>query len=467
MFHKSKLLKFSIASLLLANLTGAVAADQSAELTHEYMLDNGLKLIVQEDHRSPVVVTQVWYKVGASYEHEGITGLSHMLEHMMFKGTKDLEPGEFSRIISENGGRENAFTSRDYTAYYQQLEKSRLPVSFKLEADRMRNLIISDEEFLKERKVVTEERRMRTDDKPTSLAYEKLQAAAFQTSPYRNPVIGWMADIEHYEPQDMRDWYRMWYAPNNATVVVVGDVVPEAVHQLALKHFGPLKPEKLAELKDRPEIPQTGEKRLVVRDNARVPYLLMGYKVPSLFQALSDESISEKEIYALEVLAGVLDGGSSSRLTKNLIRGQEIATSAGAGYSMMSRLGTLFLFDGTPAQGQTIDALEKAIRTEIEKVKTEPLSEKEMARVKTQVITGDIYEKDSVYYQAMIIGSLETVGLDWKIRDEYVGKVQAVTAEEVQEVARKYLLDDHLTVTVLEPLPTEQPENTTASVDHK
>ncbi|MFK8066872.1 MAG: M16 family metallopeptidase [Gammaproteobacteria bacterium] len=432
------------------------------------MLENGLKLIVQEDHRSPVVVTQVWYKVGASYEHEGITGLSHMLEHMMFKGTEDLAPGEFSRIIAENGGRENAFTGRDYTAYYQQLEKSRLPISFKLEADRMRNLIISDEEFLKERKVVTEERRMRTDDKPQALGYEKLMAAAHQTSPYRNPVIGWMADIENYEPQDMRDWYQMWYAPNNATVVVVGDVNPTEVHELAKKHFGPLKPETLAVLKARPEIPQTGEKRLVVYDNTQVPYMLMGYKVPSLVEAHFDPEISEKEIYALEVLSGVLDGGSSARLTKNLVRGQEIASSAGAGYSMLSRLQTLFLFDGMPAQGQSLENLEKAIRAEIEKVKNEPLDEKEMARVKTQVITSDVYEKDSVYYQAMIIGTLETVGLDWKLRDEYVEKVQAVTAEEVQAVAKKYLIDNHLTVEHLYPLPTasEKSDQITSVVNH-
>ncbi len=434
----------------------------ASEKTHEFKLDNGLKLIVQEDHRSPVVVTQVWYKVGSSYEHEGITGLSHMLEHMMFKGTNELKSGEFSRIIAENGGRENAFTNRDYTAYYQQLEKSRLPVSFKLEADRMRNLIISDEEFLKERKVVSEERRMRTDDNPQSLAYETFQATAWQTSPYRNPVIGWMADILHYEPQDMRDWYSMWYAPNNATVVVVGDVNPEEVYQLALKHFGPLKPEQLAVLKNRPEVEQRGEKRILIKDDAKVPYLMMGYKVPSLLQAHANpQEIPEQDIYALEVLAGVLDGGNSSRLTKNLIRGQEIATSAGAGYSMMSRLDTLFLFDGAPAHGQTVETLEKAIRAEIEKVKNEPLDEKEMERVKTQVITSDIYEKDSVYYQAMVIGILETVGLGWHIRDEYVEKVKAVTADQVQAVARKYLIDDHLTVAILEPVP-EQKEQLTA-----
>jgi len=451
-FHKLKI----VLSVLLLGQSGFLSA-ASSEKTQEFKLDNGLKLIVQEDHRSPVVVTQVWYKVGSSYEHEGITGLSHMLEHMMFKGTKEVKPGEFSRIIAENGGRENAFTNRDYTAYYQQLEKSRLPVSFKLESDRMRNLIISDEEFMKERKVVSEERRMRTDDSPQSLTYETFQATAYQTSPYRNPVIGWMADIMHYEPQDLRDWYGMWYAPNNATVVVVGDVDAEKVHQLALKYFGPLKPEKLAVLKDRPEVKQTGEKRIVVKDDAKVPCLLMGYKAPSLVEAKArPKVIPEQDIYALEVLASVLDGGNSSRLTKNLIRGQEVASSASASYSMMSRLGSLFLFDGTPAHGQTIEALEKAIRAEIEKVKNEPLDEQEIDRVKTQVITSNIYQKDSVYYQAMVIGILETVGLSWHDRDEYVDKVKAVTADQVQAVARKYLVNDHLTVAVLKPVPAQK-----------
>lgn len=451
MFHNSKMILYGI--LLLQ---AAYAYAGPAPTTHEFKLENGLKLIVQEDHRSPVVVTQVWYKVGASYEHEGITGLSHMLEHMMFKGTKDIAPGEFSRIIAENGGTENAFTSSDYTAYYQQLEKSRLPISFRLEADRMRNLVLDEEEFLKERKVVTEERRMRTEDNPQALAYEKLQATAYQTSPYRNPVIGWMADIEQYELSDLRDWYNMWYAPNNATVVVVGDVNPEAVYQLARQYFGPLQPENLAELKDRPEIPQTGEKRLIIRDNARIPYLMMTYKTPSLVQSIAQpDQIPEQEIYALEVLAGALDGGDSSRLTRNLVRGQQIAASAGAGYNLLARLDSLFTFNGTPAQDKTIADLERAIRGEIEQLKNETLDDKELDRVKAQVIASDVFEKDSVYFQAMVIGILETVGLNWQLRDDYVEKIRSVTAEQVQAAARKYLVDDQLTVAILEPLPLQ------------
>ncbi len=451
MFHKSGI--FLLGALLSQNILA-----QDATGTHEFNLENGLKLIVQEDHRAPVVVTQVWYKVGASYEHEGITGISHMLEHMMFKGTKDIAPGEFSRIISENGGNENAFTSSDYTAYYQQLEKSRLPISFKLEADRMRNLILDDTEFQKERDVVTEERRMRTDDKPSSLAYEKLQATAFQTSPYRNPVIGWMADIYNYELADLRDWYNMWYAPNNAVVVVVGDVDADEVYALAETHFGPLKPETLAELKPRPEIEQTGEKRLIVKDeNTRVPSVMMGYKVPALVGAVQDpEHVPESDIYALEVLSSVLDGGDSSRFTRNLVRGQEIASSAGAGYSILSRLDTLFMLSGTPAQGKSIEDVETALRAEIEKVKNEPLEASELARVKAQTIASDVYEKDTVYYQAMVIGMLETIGLDWKVRDDYLEKINQVTAEQVQAVAQKYLIDDHLTVAVLKPKPPEK-----------
>ena len=211
-------------SLLTLFLLLSSQALLAAGAVTEYRLDNGLKLLVKEDHRAPVVVSQVWYKVGASYEHDGITGVSHVLEHMMFKGTDAHPPGEFSRIISENGGRENAFTSKDYTAYFQRLEKSRLAVSFELEADRMRNLHLQDKEFQKEINVVMEERRLRTEDKPTALTYEQFIAAAFVSGSVRIPTIGWMNDLENMELEDLQRWYQRWYAPNNAIVVVVGDV---------------------------------------------------------------------------------------------------------------------------------------------------------------------------------------------------------------------------------------------------
>ncbi|MDH3526981.1 MAG: insulinase family protein [Gammaproteobacteria bacterium] len=417
---------------------------------HEYQLDNGMKLIVKEDHRAPVVVTQVWYRVGASYEHDGITGISHVLEHMMFKGTKNHEAGEFSRIIAENGGSENAFTSRDYTAYFQRLEQSRLPVSFELEADRMRNLQLDESEFAKERKVVMEERRLRTEDKPTSLTYEQFQATAFTSSSYRNPTIGWMDDLENLQLDDLQVWYERWYAPNNAVLVVVGDVQPDAVFKLAKQHFGPLKPEQIQAPKPRIEPPQPGQRRITVSVPAEVPYLLMGFKVPVLGTAAD-----VWEVYALEVLSGILDGGDSARLTRELVRGSQVASSAGAGYDLYDRQTSLFLIEGTPANGQDIEAVEQALHEQIRRLQERPVEAGELARVKAQVVASDVFEQDSIYYQAMQIGRLESVGLDWSLMDEYVERVNAVTAEQVQAVAKKYLVARQQTLAVLDPLPQD------------
>ena len=415
---------------------------------HEYNLDNGMKLLVREDHRAPVVVSQIWYKVGASYEHNGITGISHVLEHMMFKGTEKHEAGEFSRIIAENGGRENAFTSKDYTAYFQQLEASRLAVSFELEADRMRNLILPQEEFDKERQVVIEERKLRTEDNPRALTYEQFNATAFMTSPYRQPTIGWMNDLENLGVGDLQQWYRQWYAPNNATLVVVGDVDPEAVYSLARKHFGRIPRAGVPPIKPRVETPQNGERRLVVRQPAELPYLLMGYHVPVLKTAEA-----EWEAYALEVLAGVLSSGRSARLPSRLVRGQQIAAGASAGYDLYSRQGDQFLLSGTPARGHAIDELEQALLDEIEALKAEPVDEQELARIKAQVVASDVYEKDSLFYQAMQMGILETVGLGWQTMEQYREKINAVTPQQIQAVARKYLRNTNRTVAILEPLP--------------
>jgi len=445
------MLTFKRLMLLCLLFPLGAAADNPA--VHELTLKNGLKVIVKEDHRSPVVVSQVWYKVGSSYEHDGITGLSHALEHMMFKGTPKHGPNEFSRIIAENGGRENAFTSHDYTAYFQQLEKSRLKVSFELEADRMRDLTLSPKEFAKEIQVVMEERRMRTDDDPESLTDEQFNAVAFLNSAYRIPVIGWMDDLKSMRVADLRNWYQTWYAPNNATLVVVGDVQPQQVFDLAKKYFGPLKPSTIPAVKPRQEIPQTGIRRITVKAPAELPYIVMGYKVPVLHTAKI-----EWEPYALEVLSGILDGGDSARLPKYLIRGSQVAAQTSAGYSLDARSDNLLALDGTPAQGHDIGELEKALREQVKKLRDDLVSEDELKRVKAQVVASDVYQRDSVFYQAMQIGSLESVGLGWQVGDQYVDKVKAVTAEQVRDVARKYLIDDHLTVAVLDPLPISDEE---------
>jgi len=418
---------------------------------HERVFENGLKVLVKEDRRSPVVVSQIWYKVGSSYEPGGITGVSHMLEHMMFKGTEKYPMGEFSRIIAENGGRENAFTGRDYTAYFQTMDKSRLEVSFQLEADRMRNLKLDAAELKKELEVVTEERRMRTDDKPRSKLQEHFMAMAFSSSPYRNPVIGWPSDIANYQIDDLQAWYQLWYAPNNATLVVVGDIKANEVFTLAENYFAGLKISEIKPVKPQDEIEQRGIRKTIIKLPAKLPYILMGYKVPVLNSA-EDKS----EAYALEVLAGILDGGSSARLASKMVRGKQIAVSAGAGYSMMSRLPDLFMLDATPAEGKTVQDMEVALKQEIEALKTDLVSEDELQRVKAQVLAGAVYERDSNFYQAMQLGMLETVGIGWEKVDEYVEKVNQITAEQLRDVAKKYFLEEKLSIAYLDPQPIKQ-----------
>ena len=434
--------------LIFALFCLPISAYGSSVKVHERIFDNGLKVLVKEDHRSPVVVSQIWYKVGSSYEPGGITGISHMLEHMMFKGTEKYPAGEFSRIVAENGGRENAFTGRDYTAYFQTMEKSRLEVSFELEADRMRNLHLDPDELKKELEVVTEERRMRTDDKPRSKTQEFFMAMAFANSPYKNPVIGWPSDIANYQVDDLQAWYQRWYAPNNATLVVVGDIKPDEVFLLAEKYFAEIKPSELKAVKPQAEIQQQGIRKTTIKLPAKLPYILMGYKVPVL-----NSAENETDVYALEVLTGILDGGASARLASRLVRGKQIAVSAGAGYNLVSRLPELFMLDATPAEGQTVFDMEYALKQEIYDLKTELVSAEELQRVKAQVLASAVYQRDSNFYQAMQLGMLETVGIGWKKVDEYVEKINQITAEQVRDAARKYLLEDQLSIAYLDPQP--------------
>ncbi len=445
----STLIFMSGSNLLMASQAGREIMQQSPRVStqvKEITLKNGLKVIVKPDHRAPVVISQVWYKVGSSYESGGTTGVSHVLEHMMFKGTEKFPTGEFNKIISRNGGEDNAFTSRDYTAYYQKLEKSRLKVSFELEADRMRGLLLPQDEFDKEVMVVMEERRWRTDDKPQSLTYEQFHASAYDNSGYHNPIIGWMDDLKNMTVEDLSLWYQRYYAPNNATIVVVGDVEPEEVFNLAEHYFGPLKAFEIAKLKPRIEREQKGSKRIEMELEAKLPYLIMGYKVPVINTA------EEKwEPYALDVLAGILDGGDSARFSKYLVRGSKIATSAGAGYALDSRMQTLFLLDGVPAKGVTTLQLEQALQQQLEDIKTSLISQDELQRVKAQVISSAVYEQDSMFYQAMKIGAAETVGIGWQEEQKYVDNIQLVTAEQIQQVTKKYFVPAALTVATLIP----------------
>jgi zinc protease len=425
----------------------AAAADVAAKI-QQHKLANGLRVIVKEDHRAPVVVSMVWYKVGSIDEVNGTTGISHALEHMMFKGTKQVPAGEFSRLVAAAGGRENAFTDQDFTSFHQQLQKSQLPLAFRLEADRMQNLTLLQKEYAKEIRVVMEERRMRTDDQPEAQVQEQLMAAAFTSSPYRVPVIGWMNDIQNMTVADVRNWYQRWYAPNNAIIVVVGDVKAPEVFALAEKYFGAIKSKALPQRKPQEEPPQTGIRRVMVKAPAELPYLAMAWRAPLL-----QDPEKDWEPYALEVLSQILNGNEAARLNSSLVRNERIATAVDTSYEDTQRGPALFIISGNPAPGKTVDDLEQGVRRELEKIVNSGVSEEELKRVKAQVIASQVYQRDSTFFQALQIGSLESVGYPAATIDVMLQKLQQVTAAQVQEVAKKYFNDDSLTVATLDPQP--------------
>ena len=311
--------------------------------TKEYHFKNGLTLLVKPDHRAPVAIFQIWYKVGSSYETNGYTGLSHILEHLMFKGTKKYPNDTFSQLISANGGNENAATSADYTVYYQEATNKNIALSFKLEADRMRHLTLNDNDLKKELEVIKEERRLRTEDSPTNKTYERFLATAFLSSGYHHPVIGWMNDISNTTLKDVLSWYNQWYYPNHAIIVVVGDVQPEKIHQLTKKYFGQIPKGPATKVKPRLEQKPLGKRTIQLHLKAKVPYMLLGYLAPSLKTAKDNH-----DAYALLLLSQILSGNNSSRFPKDLIRQQKIALSAGSYYNILARQNNLFVIYGVP-----------------------------------------------------------------------------------------------------------------------
>ncbi|MEO7726604.1 MAG: pitrilysin family protein, partial [Burkholderiales bacterium] len=396
------------------------------------------------------VVSMVWYQAGSTDEFNGRTGVAHVLEHMMFKGTKAVPNGEFSKRIAAAGGRDNAFTTRDATGYHQQLQKSKLPLAFELEADRMANLLLSPEEFAKEIRVVMEERRLRTEDRANGVVYEQLMATALIAHPYRRPVIGWMSDLESMTWHDARDWYDHWYAPNNAIVVVVGDVKPQEVFALANKYFGAIKAKTLPERKPQIEPAQRGIRRITVKAPAEQPALIMGYRAPVL-----RDVDGEWEPYALEMLAGVLDGHDAARLNSALVRNEKIANSVGAGYDSTQRGPGMFTVSGVPSAGKSVAELEQALRRELAKIVNDGITDEELKRVKAQIVSSQVFQRDSIYFQAQQIGALEIAGYPYKAIDTMIAKLRAVTPGQVQAVAKKYLIDDSLTIAVLDPQPLD------------
>ena len=431
---------------------GLAANAGAGDSVSSRVLDNGLEVFVKVDDRAPVAVSMVWYRAGGMDETSGTTGVAHVLEHMMFQGTRDTEPGEFARKIAQVGGRSNAFTAPDYTGYFQELHKSNLELALRLEADRMANLELDDKEFAREIRVVMEERRQRVDDNPRAMVFERLSAAMYVAHPYRQPVVGWMSDLENMQPDDARKWYDDWYAPNNAILVVAGDVDPEEVFALAEKYFGPIEARALPVRKPQTEPEQKGIRRITVKAPSRLPSVTMAYHAPRL-----DDIEADWEPYALSILAGVLDGYAAARLERELVRNTRVAHSVSSGYDGVRRGPGVFYVGITPSSGNTVEDVEKAWREQLELLIDEGVSEEELVRVKAQVVASQVYSQDSVYGQASRIARMRALGFPHDASETMTRRLREVTAEQVVDVARKFLVDDKLTVAVLEPrMPGQQ-----------
>ncbi len=438
----------SIGFVVCLSLCPALA--QTPPEAQQFTLKNGMTLIIKVDKRAPTAVHMLWVRVGSMDEVDGVSGVAHVLEHMLFKGTAKVKQGEFSRRVAALGGRENAFTNKDYTGYYQQIPANRLPEVMALEADRFVNNQWPDEEFAKEIEVVKEERRMRTEDSPRMLMYEQLFATQFVASPYRRPIIGWMNDLDAMTPQDARDFYKRWYVPANAAVVVVGDVDVAEVKRLAETTYGQIPAGVVPARKPREEPVQTGTRRVVVKAPADQAYLALSWKVPN-FSGF-DNTDDNRDALALTLLAAVLDGYNGARLERALSQGENrLADSAGASNTMSGRGPQVFMLDAVPVKGKTPEQLEAALRAQITRIAKEGVSEAEMRRVKAQWMASNVYQRDSTFNQARELGSSWIEGMPLDSADRVLERLNTITAADVQAVAAKYFGDDTLTVATLLP----------------
>ena len=455
--------------LLLVVFTLGFAAHGNAQTpasnVQQFTLRNGMTLIVKPDHRAPTAVNMVWVRVGSMDEVDGTTGVAHMLEHVLFKGTPTVPAGEFSRRVAAMGGTENAFTSKDYTGYYQQIPADRLEEVMRLEADRFANTQWSDAEFAKELEVVKEERRMRTDEDPHARLAEALDATMYLASPYRRPTVGWMSDLEALTAQDARDFYQRWYTPANAVVVVAGDVEVSQVHSWAEQTYGGIAPRALPTRKPREEPVQSGMRRLQFKAPAEQAYVALAFKVPGLSAAglattdprnAQPDGQDAEDALALTVLAAVLDGYAGARLERALTQSaNHVADNAGAQYGLSGRGPQAFTVFGVPASGKSSAQVEHALRAQIARVARGGVSAAELQRVKTQWVAAEVYKRDSVFNQAQALGMNWIHGFGLDSEAKLIARLRAVTAQQVQTVAARYFGDDALTVATLLPQPMD------------
>ncbi len=409
--------------------------------THEATLPNGMKLLVRRRRKSSLATLQVWYKAGSRNEPVGLTGISHLLEHMMFKGTDKVGPEEFSRIIQREGGQTNAFTTKDVTAYYVLIDGSRFSLALDLEKDRMCNLRMRSKGFSPERKVVMEERRLRTETQPEGMLMEEMEALAYQSHPYRWPVIGWMEDIRGISLADVRRHRRKHYVPSNTLIVAVGDLDPSQMLNSLATHFGEISPgTSLPEL-EVVEPPQRAERRVILRRDAKVPQVLMAHHTPQL---------GHSDAYALEVLACLLATGRSARLHRRLVREEQLALNVGADYSFLSVNPGLFTLSARVLPGRSIQAVEEAIGEELARLRQGPLHENELGKAKRQLEVRFVFLLDALLNQAMLLAEYEMCG-GWRLLENYLPGIRSVTEEDLRRVAAHYLGVENRTVGWLIP----------------
>jgi zinc protease len=441
----------AIVVFLLALFLNAEGAEAGLrEQVFETRLSNGLKVILLENHKAPVVTFQVWYRAGSRSEQWGKTGLAHVLEHMMFKGTEKISARDFTRIIEENGGEYNAFTSQDFAGYFETLSADRIQVAIDLESDRMLNLVLREEDFLTERMVVMEERRMRTDDNPRSFLREQVEAAAFQAQPYHWPIIGWMEDLARITLEDVKIFYKTFYNPSNAFIVVVGDFNREDLLPKLEQSFGVLPKGTEPTHYKYNDPPQTGERRIIVEKEAQLPHIIMGYHVPNL---------SEEDSYALELIAAILSSGKSSRLQMSLMREKRLALEVNAESSPLSIDPGLFQISATLLPGINMADIEKELDQELERLQKEPVGERELEKARNQIEAYFVFAQDSLFFQAMLLAIYE-ISLGWESIDDYLPSIRKVSPEDIQRVAGLYLTQRKRTVGILSPLARSAGEPT-------
>jgi zinc protease len=447
---RSAAFKFFLASALSLAITVAwlvnPARALNVDVTH-YTLDNGMQVVIIPDRRAPVVTHMVWYKVGSADEQAGETGIAHFLEHLLFKGTDKVPAGELSKIIRNNGGQDNAFTSLDYTAYYQRIAKDRLDLVMGLEADRMANLTLTDADVLPERAVVQEERRSRTDNDPSSLLQEQTTAALYIAHPYGRPVIGWMSDVQGLTRQDALEFYRKYYTPGNAILVIAGDVEIDVVRKLVDKHFAPLK--NTAQVVERvrtPEPEPLAARRVIMSDpRAANPTVQRSYLTSSYRTA------PEREAEAMEILAHIVGSGTTSRLYRQLVVEQQLAAYAGAWYDGNNRDSGTFGVYGAPAPGKDTDEVEKAIDTVLEDILKNGVTDDELTRAKNKLLADTVYTLDSQFRLAYLFGAALTIGSTIDDVKGWSGEIEKVTAADVKQAAQKFLAKQRSVTGVLLP----------------